>query len=167
MTDEIPQEAIEAEIRAAMSDCEMIATGAPEEEHVLGYQKDAADAHRRLGNALVALSVFRKQFEDEHRGQAIRGCSLAGIEGAACACDGHCWEWVAVDDLLREWVDEHPVLAVIGRAREEAFVLTMTDGPAKTAGINLWSGRNRIGRAYGDSLDECARELLANWPEKT
>jgi hypothetical protein len=135
---EIPQEAIEAEIRAAMSDCEMIATGAPEEEHVLGYQKDAAHAHRRLGNALVALSVFRKQLE-----------------------------WVAVDDLRREWEDEHPVLAVIERAREEGYGWTMSGGSAGTFGINLWRGRNRIASSAGVSLDECARELLANWPEKT
>jgi hypothetical protein len=81
----------------------------------------------------------------------------------------------ALPFLRRQWEDGHPVLAVIERARRDRFQVRIVPG-YPGVGISLYDG-DTLARSYGEllmgrsqaegSLDECARALLANWPEKT
>jgi hypothetical protein len=100
-------------------------------------------------------------------------CEVASAFDGGCELCGY-----DIDEVEVVRVDEHPVLAVIQRAREDGYDLQLNDFPdghGRTAEITLETVvgemRSRVlvngGLPCGASLDECARELLANWPEKT
>jgi hypothetical protein len=89
------------------------------------------------------------------------------IPGTPFANDIEAADEAAAPFLRKQFEDEHPVLAVIERAREEGLWIELgvvVRGGRQPAWITL--RRAVFSRAwYGLSLDECARELLANWPE--
>jgi hypothetical protein len=95
---------------------------------------------------------------------------LLGVEEARHAAQG----WIA-DRTLRRAAEPSPVLAVIERAESNGLEVTLWSyvrEQRRLCEIEL-SGANdgpsvldeRTDDPKG-SLDECARELLANWPEK-
>jgi len=82
----------------------------------------------------------------------------------------------ATPALRKQFEDEHPVLAVIERAREEGLDATVYSYPPDrgriilSEGSPIWSVLRTVDshdRKPQFSLDECARELLASWPETT
>jgi hypothetical protein len=93
---------------------------------------------------------------------------LLGVEEARHAAQG----WIA-DRTLRRAAEPSPVLAVIERARAEGLAIELLvhpDGGVMCSGITLREaniGWRLIKEVMNVPLDECARELLANWPEKT
>jgi hypothetical protein len=83
---------------------------------------------------------------------------------------------LALPFLRRQFEDEHPVLAVIERALAEGRDTTVYSYPPDRGRIVLSEGSPRWAvlrtvdshdRKPQLSLDECAQQLLANWPEKT
>jgi hypothetical protein len=113
--------------------------------------------------------VFRRESIEE----ALRGVVSLGDAWTILksGLDGNDPSAQALYQQIREELEgeltaeSSPVLAVIERAEKDGYRLTMACG-AGAAGMTLRTGFGRsVSAPIHPSLDECARELLANWPE--
>jgi hypothetical protein len=171
MSDEIPKEAIEAGEAIKVS---FAAVGAA--LHCVNAIPGTPFANDIEAAVEAAAPFLRKQFEDEHPVAEEDGHTFTADEWARWATHVAAVASTArgARQVIERAVDAgaSPVLAVIERARAEGLAIELLvhpDGGVMCSGITLREaniGWRLIKEVMNASLDECARELLANWPEK-